>query len=930
MSFPWADDGGQFPFNKYGQAPLPAIQGSQTPQPNEYNQIVPIGGRRSQISNITAIPAYAGDYAENRLRQVEDRLNMSEQSSRALLEEVVRLRGELKQSHNRTEEAIQGERQSRQTLAENIRASNDLIGQLGARLKRAEERVSDERTAVGALVNHTKQVEQAVLGSQQELVARRDQQLSKIAELRNDLDEANRLREQLERATTTLVDEVRTIKGKVETHHLESNSITHDVKERTKRLEEDNRTLIARYRLQNTDQEIITEKNLTQLRLQMSARLGEVRDVLMDLRNRVTTEETERRQQEQNFFLKLNDVQAQVHEQSRKRDETVHTIDVVQREREHAADNERLKMQGKIAEIAEEVSRKILSKEIRLREEAQQKFGNIEKYLHAEQAARIAHEQAMREENEKRWSALQKLTEEEVLHVREGQKLERHKNVGGMSKVNEYMDKLEKMQHETKKQLEAVMKAEIKSRQNQDKQIEDKIEDVQEKLGVAISTLQQAIGGINEQVSTATQQYQGKVQQMIEDQGQGGLRGLADLDARVMALQSKVATQEEGLQQTITKAISDAMDDKAAKALLDTQGEKIEQIDDWRDSADKKLKQIKERMDELGPEIREMNRTNESLQEDMKGIIDSESKDRIRDVQMVRQDLQVKYNQLVQDLEEVKRTGAVGAEPAAPVIPVSQKEKLAQGKGGGKVDEATKARIDDMEETINKQRKKFEELKEQIGKVESSIQTVRVHLGRKIDTETKAIKKEIADIVSGGTGVGAAGTAPGGGTKSPVKQSGDDGGSKSKQDDQQPSNSRRSSVNPQRGGKGPTGARSRGPPGSKVSNKTPLRTPRNKGPAMFVKDSDGANDIHSTPGINRYSIYNAYWWLKTMKTLRKKLPARQRPSRRTSVAPTSRRASVAGHSRSGQPFSDRQSLRSGTITGLEEGSSNAVDDGPNK
>ena len=67
-----------------------------------------------------------------------------------------------------------------------------------------------------------------------------------------------------------------------------------------------------------------------------------------------------------------------------------------------------------------------------------------------------------------------------------------------------------------------------------------------------------------------------------------------------------------------------------------------------------------------------------------------------------------------------------------------------------------------------------------------------------------------------------------------------------------------------------------------------------------------------------------------MKTLRKKLPARQRPSRRTSVAPTSRRASVAGHSRSGQPFSDRQSLRSGTITGLEEGSSNAVDDGPNK
>ncbi|XP_038063722.1 golgin subfamily A member 6-like protein 22 isoform X5 [Patiria miniata] len=746
-------DGDAGLFNKFGPAPLPAISsnqpGAQTPQPNDYNQIIPLGGRRSQLSNVTAVPAYAGDYTENRLRQVEDRLNMSEQSCRALLEEVVRLRGELKQSHLRSDEAIQSERQSRQQLADSIRSSNDLIGQLGARLKRAEERVSDERTAVGALVNHTKQVEQAVLGSQQELVARRDQQLTKIAELRNDLDEANRLREQLERATTTLVDEVRAIKGKVDTQHMESTSIVHDVKERTKRLEEDNRTLISRYRIQHSDQELNSDKNLTQLRLQMSARLGEVRDVLMDLRNRVTTEETERRQQEQNFFLKLNDIQSQVHEQSRKRDETIHTIDVVQREREHAADNERLKMQGKIAEIAEEVSRKILSKEIRLREEAQQKFGNIEKYLHAEQAARIAHEQAMREENEKRWAALQKLTEEEVLHVREGQKLDRHKNVGGMSKVNEYMDKLEKMQHETKKQLEAVMKAEIKSRQNQDKQIEDKIEDVQEKLGVAISTLQQAIGGINEQVSSATSQYQDKVKLLIEEQSQGGLRGLADLDARVMALQAKLASQEEETQRTVTKAIAEAIDDKdkqASKSLMEDQAEKLEKIDDWRDSAEKKLKQIKERMDELGPEIREMNRTNETLQEDMKGLIDSESKDRIRDVQMVRQDLQTKYTQLQQDIEAAKQAIPSGGEAAVPVIPVTQKEKLAQGKGGGKVDEATKARIDDIEDNINKQRKKFEELKEQIGKAENSIQTVRVHLGRKIDAETKARREEVQDM----------------------------------------------------------------------------------------------------------------------------------------------------------------------------------------
>lgn len=65
-----------------------------------------------------------------------------------------------------------------------------------------------------------------------------------------------------------------------------------------------------------------------------------------------------------------------------------------------------------------------------------------------------------------------------------------------------------------------------------------------------------------------------------------------------------------------------------SKKVLDSQKEQLEEINDWRDSAEKKLKGIRERMDELGPEIREMNRTNESIQEDMKGLVESEGKDR--------------------------------------------------------------------------------------------------------------------------------------------------------------------------------------------------------------------------------------------------------------------------------------------------------------
>lgn len=65
-------------------------------------------------------------------------------------------------------------------------------------------------------------------------------------------------------------------------------------------------------------------------------------------------------------------------EQARKREENMHALNVVQREKEHAAESERIKLQSKIAEIAEEVSKKILQKEMKLREESQHKFAQVE------------------------------------------------------------------------------------------------------------------------------------------------------------------------------------------------------------------------------------------------------------------------------------------------------------------------------------------------------------------------------------------------------------------------------------------------------------------------------------------------------------------------------------------------------------------------
>ncbi len=68
---------------------------------------------------------------------------------------------------------------------------------------------------------------------------------------------------------------------------------------------------------------------------------------------------------------------------------------------------------------------------------------------------------------------------------------------------------------------------------------------------------------------------------------------------------------------------------------------------------------------------------------------------------MVRQELQTKYQQLLVEIESAaKKAQARGV----PDIPVTQKEKLAGGKAGkgGKLDEATREKIDYLDDEFGK------------------------------------------------------------------------------------------------------------------------------------------------------------------------------------------------------------------------------------
>lgn len=69
----------------------------------------------------------------------------------------------------------------------------------------------------------------------------------------------------------------------------------------------------------------------------------------------------------------------QLSEQVRKREENMHTVDMVLREKDHAAQAEKLQMTAKVTDTVEDLNKRLLSKEMKIREEIQAKYLQLEK-----------------------------------------------------------------------------------------------------------------------------------------------------------------------------------------------------------------------------------------------------------------------------------------------------------------------------------------------------------------------------------------------------------------------------------------------------------------------------------------------------------------------------------------------------------------------
>ena len=78
-----------------------------------------------------------------------------------------------------TDDMLAQERQHRQQMENSLRASNDLIAQLSARLAKAEDKVVEGSSALTNLSSQAQSVEQSLAVATQQQTARKDHLQSK-------------------------------------------------------------------------------------------------------------------------------------------------------------------------------------------------------------------------------------------------------------------------------------------------------------------------------------------------------------------------------------------------------------------------------------------------------------------------------------------------------------------------------------------------------------------------------------------------------------------------------------------------------------------------------------------------------------------------------------------------------------------------------
>ncbi|XP_018016353.1 interaptin isoform X2 [Hyalella azteca] len=589
------------------------------------------------------MPAGPDPFVTRRMDMLEQRLNSSEQSNRALMDEIMRLQQDMKIQIKKNEMGLGDERESKTRLEIAVRQAQGHQFETDDRVRRCEEGVKENRMTIQQLSGHIQGVEKLAHAIQHENSDKSNISNSKTQEYQRELLKLSQNSEQLERLCSSLREDNRSLQSQLETVKRDLASLQSNVKLQA-RLLEDNAKAPKEPLKGNNDTAKMNETE----RLVIEGKIISLNNAIQDLSARLSSEAKKRDKVEVNVNERVNALTEEYGATKRQKDKELQDLEEKLKELQAGFSvSEKQKILTEISTVANDLQRKMDQRNKKLREDTVSKLEVIENTLISENKRRQAEEQKLREEIEI------KIKEMEMREQGSSKDLktvfDKHNNdtIERISDLSKRMNKAEEVLRTHKLEHERVLSAEINERQREDKVLDGKIEDLEHRLAMGLTNLQSSIGeakmagkvpkdGKSSTVAAApaaSHDSDDKMKELAKLQADNErsireqlAQEVGHLDQRLQKVEKNMNQQNEKIDNQLKSAEAN---EKEAKDLMGSKIQtQIDKIEFQQKKTDKQVEDLKNKVQDTPKGLQEIKTDIGNLENKLSEKLDKETRER--------------------------------------------------------------------------------------------------------------------------------------------------------------------------------------------------------------------------------------------------------------------------------------------------------------
>ena len=424
-----------------------------------------------------------------RIDGLDNKIQGQENSQRNLMDQMMKLSQELKLEMRKKDGMLIEEKNARVKVEQRLLNCMERLAETEERIKRIEGSSRENKMALGQLISHTKNVERAVTMNQQDMMQRKEAQAIKMQELNSKLATMVKSRENLERHTHTMQDEINELQNKMDNQSLEVKDVKGGLRLQIKMFEAQNQKL-AKGNQENENGKRISESTKSEL----EAKILQLQNFVMEVQSKLNHEKKERENDCNVLTTRIGECNSKIVDTHQRREADLKEVESKTKELAVMSDAEKQQIVVQISSVQTELKRTMDERDAALKQTTVEKLEDLQNELKLESKQRLDNEVEMRTSLETLDTKMKKYCDESVEASRQITRGEIETLQTRTQEFQEYNNDLEIHLVELRNESKEIVTQNNTASEGREKLLEAKIEDLSDRLRLGMGKLQQAIG----------------------------------------------------------------------------------------------------------------------------------------------------------------------------------------------------------------------------------------------------------------------------------------------------------------------------------------------------------------------------------------------------------------------------------------------------